>query len=96
MSRRTIQAEGLTLFYLHYWHPIFAAWRARNARCRDRVTDGRADLAAGSRALRCLAGKSLRPSGACSPRLSGSCRCAAPLTCLGARWSPRFLLQVVG
>ncbi|WP_235184995.1 Mu transposase C-terminal domain-containing protein [Cupriavidus sp. SK-3] len=63
MSRRTIQAEGLTLFYPHYWHPIFAAWRARNARCRDRVTDGRADLAAGSRALRCLAGKSLRLSG---------------------------------
>ncbi|SOY77682.1 Integrase, catalytic region [Cupriavidus taiwanensis] len=32
MSRRTIQADGLTLFYLHYWHPIFTAWRAANRR----------------------------------------------------------------
>jgi len=24
---RTIQSDGLTLFYIHYWHPIFAAWR---------------------------------------------------------------------
>ena len=24
---RTIQPDGLTLFYIHYWHPIFAAWR---------------------------------------------------------------------
>ncbi|MGY2492928.1 Mu transposase C-terminal domain-containing protein [Cupriavidus sp. CP313] len=28
MSYRTIQADGLTLFYLRYWHPIFSAWRA--------------------------------------------------------------------
>lgn len=32
MSRRTIQADGLTLFYLHYWHPIFTAWRAAKRR----------------------------------------------------------------
>jgi len=32
MSRRTIQADGLTLFYLHYWYPIFTAWRAANRR----------------------------------------------------------------
>ncbi|MGY2491715.1 Mu transposase C-terminal domain-containing protein [Cupriavidus sp. CP313] len=32
MARRTIQADGLMLFYLHYWHPIFAAWRAANRR----------------------------------------------------------------
>ncbi|GAB7540446.1 transposase [Cupriavidus sp. 8B] len=32
MSRRTIQSDGLTLFYLHYWHPIFTAWRAANRR----------------------------------------------------------------
>ena len=24
---RTIQQDGLTLFYIHYWHPVFAAWR---------------------------------------------------------------------
>jgi putative transposase len=27
MAARTIQADGLTIFYIHYWHPIFAAWR---------------------------------------------------------------------
>ena len=27
MARRRIQADGLTLFYIRYWHPIFAAWR---------------------------------------------------------------------
>lgn len=27
MAIRTIQSDGLTLFYIHYWHPIFAAWR---------------------------------------------------------------------
>jgi putative transposase len=27
MASRTIQADGLTLFHLRYWHPIFAAWR---------------------------------------------------------------------
>ncbi|WP_304993847.1 Mu transposase C-terminal domain-containing protein [Burkholderia plantarii] len=27
IARRTIQANGLTLFHLRYWHPIFAAWR---------------------------------------------------------------------
>jgi len=32
MASRTIQADGLMLFYLHYWHPIFAAWRAANRR----------------------------------------------------------------
>ena len=24
---RTIQANGLTIFYIRYWHPVFAAWR---------------------------------------------------------------------
>ncbi|WP_427309183.1 Mu transposase C-terminal domain-containing protein [Cupriavidus sp. H39] len=32
IARRTIQADGLMLFYLHYWHPVFAAWRAANRR----------------------------------------------------------------
>ncbi len=27
METRTIQQDGLTIFYLRYWHPIFAAWR---------------------------------------------------------------------
>lgn len=27
MGTRTIQQDGLTIFYLRYWHPIFAAWR---------------------------------------------------------------------
>jgi putative transposase len=27
LASRTIQPDGLTLFYIHYWHPIFAAWR---------------------------------------------------------------------
>jgi putative transposase len=26
-ASRTIQAYGLTLFHIRYWHPIFAAWR---------------------------------------------------------------------
>ena len=27
MARRRIQKDGLTLFYIRYWHPIFDAWR---------------------------------------------------------------------
>ena len=27
LARRSIQADGLTLFYVRYWHPIFVAWR---------------------------------------------------------------------
>ncbi|WP_250517726.1 Mu transposase C-terminal domain-containing protein [Caballeronia sp. INDeC2] len=27
VARRTIQADGLTLFHIRYWHPIFSAWR---------------------------------------------------------------------
>ena len=27
LATRTIQHDGLTIFYLRYWHPIFAAWR---------------------------------------------------------------------
>jgi putative transposase len=27
MTQRTIQKDGLTIFYLRYWHPIFVAWR---------------------------------------------------------------------
>ena len=27
VARRTIQADGLTIFHIRYWHPVFAAWR---------------------------------------------------------------------
>jgi putative transposase len=27
LARRTIQGDGLTIFHIRYWHPIFAAWR---------------------------------------------------------------------
>lgn len=27
VQQRTIQADGLTIFYIRYWHPIFVAWR---------------------------------------------------------------------
>lgn len=27
VAQRTIQADGLTLFHVRYWHPIFVAWR---------------------------------------------------------------------
>lgn len=30
MAARTIQADGLTLFHIRYWHPIFVAWRVAN------------------------------------------------------------------
>ena len=33
---RSIQADGLTIFYIRYWHPIFAAWRQTHRRVRVR------------------------------------------------------------
>ena len=30
VAARTIQADGLTLFHIRYWHPIFVAWRVAN------------------------------------------------------------------
>lgn len=27
VQSRTVQADGLTVFYIRYWHPVFAAWR---------------------------------------------------------------------
>ena len=33
---RSIQADGLTVFYIRYWHPIFAAWRETHRRVRVR------------------------------------------------------------
>ena len=28
MKHRTVQNDGLTIFYIRYWHPIFTTWRA--------------------------------------------------------------------
>ena len=28
LLQRTIQNDGLTIFYIRYWHPIFTAWRS--------------------------------------------------------------------
>lgn len=36
MLPRTIQADGLTLFYIRYWHPVFVAWREQRQRVRVR------------------------------------------------------------
>jgi len=36
MAPRSIQADGLTLFYIRYWHPIFVAWRDEHRRVRVR------------------------------------------------------------
>jgi putative transposase len=27
VAQRTVQADGLTLFHIRYWHPVFVAWR---------------------------------------------------------------------
>jgi len=27
LTSRTVQADGITMFHIRYWHPIFAAWR---------------------------------------------------------------------
>ena len=27
LTHRTVQFDGLTMFHIRYWHPIFAAWR---------------------------------------------------------------------
>ncbi len=32
LATRTIQNDGLTIFYLRYWHPIFTAWREMRRR----------------------------------------------------------------
>lgn len=33
---RTIQADGLTLFYIRYWHPVFMVWREQRRRVQVR------------------------------------------------------------
>lgn len=36
LSNRSIQRDGLTLFYIRYWHPVFIAWREQGKRVRVR------------------------------------------------------------
>jgi putative transposase len=36
MQLRTIQADGLTIFYIRYWHPVFIVWREQKRRVRVR------------------------------------------------------------
>ena len=57
VAQRSIQADGLTLFYIRYWHPVFAAWRESRKAVRVRYhpedlscvfvsTDGKSYVAA--------------------------------------------------
>lgn len=36
IASRSIQADGLTLFYIRYWHPIFVVWREDRRHVRVR------------------------------------------------------------
>lgn len=36
MVSRSVQADGLSLFYIRYWHPIFVVWREQRRRVRVR------------------------------------------------------------
>ena len=36
MTSRSIQGDGLTLFYIRYWHPVFVVWREQRLRVRVR------------------------------------------------------------
>jgi putative transposase len=32
LTHRTVQADGVTIFHIRYWHPMFAAWRVHHKR----------------------------------------------------------------
>ncbi|KAA0080907.1 transposase [Paraburkholderia sp. T12-10] len=36
VARRSIQQDGLTIFHIRYWHPVFTAWRADRRTVRVR------------------------------------------------------------
>lgn len=36
VARRSIQQDGLTIFHIRYWHPVFIAWRADRRTVRVR------------------------------------------------------------
>jgi putative transposase len=36
LASRSVQADGLTIFYVRYWHPVFVVWREERRRVRVR------------------------------------------------------------
>ncbi|WP_177142867.1 Mu transposase C-terminal domain-containing protein [Variovorax sp. YR216] len=46
LTHRIIQADGLTIFHIRYWHPIFAAWRVDRKRVLVRYRSWRPPRAA--------------------------------------------------
>ena len=36
LASRSVQADGLTIFYIRYWHPVFVVWREERRRVRVR------------------------------------------------------------
>lgn len=36
LANRSVQADGLTIFYNRYWHPVFGVWREERRRVRVR------------------------------------------------------------
>ena len=36
LAHRSIQADGLTIFYIRYWNPVFVVWREQRQRVRVR------------------------------------------------------------
>ena len=36
LAHRSIQADGLTIFYIRYWHPVFIVWHEQGRRVRVR------------------------------------------------------------
>ena len=69
LASRSVQADGLTIFYIRYWHPVFVVWREERRRVRVRyhpeaksVGDGRPSLARRVRIERSLQASN-RPNG---------------------------------
>lgn len=36
LATRSVQADGLTIFYIRFWHPVFVVWREERRRVRVR------------------------------------------------------------
>lgn len=36
MQPRIVQGDGVTIFYIRYWHPVFAVWREQRRKVRVR------------------------------------------------------------
>lgn len=36
LALRTVQGDGLTIFHIRYWHPVFAVWREQRRKVRVR------------------------------------------------------------